>query len=122
MSKLDKAGQEQYRKIESRIREVRLHRDMSQADLAEKANISLPHISSIENGKSTLLLTTFIRITEALQVSADTLIRSDVPEVNNLYQSEFSEILEDCSPAEIDSIIKIVKEVKRSLHTSKPNL
>lgn len=112
---------EEYLKVGARIREIRLQRHMSQANLAEKANINLSHVSDIENGKSTVLLPTFIRITEALQVSADVLIRSDIPEVNSLYQSEFAELLEDCTPTEIDSILNIVKEVKKSMHSSKTN-
>lgn len=64
-------------------------------------------------------LTTFIGIVEALQVSADVLLRTDIPEVNTLYKSEFAEVLADCTPSEIDSILKIVKEVKRSMHNPK---
>ena len=118
---MDDKQREEYKKIGSRIREIRLQRHMSQAVLAEKANVHVSHISDIENGKSTLLLPTFIRITEALQVSADVLLRSHIPEVNNLYKSEFAEVLEDCTPSEIDSILKIVKEVKRSMHAPKSN-
>ena len=97
--------------IGSRIRDARINRRMSQADLAAKANISLPHISNIEKGK----LETFIRIIEALQVSADSLLRPDVPEVRSLYQSEFDELLADCSPKELDSILKIVRELKSTM-------
>ena len=89
---------------------------MSQAELAAKANISLPHISDLELGKSRMMLASFVRITEALQVSADSLLRPDIPEVKNLYQSEFADILDDCTPAEIDSILKIVKELKTTMH------
>lgn len=41
--------------------------------------------------------------------------------INALYKSEFAEVLEDCTPSEIDSILKIVKEVKRSMHSQKSN-
>jgi len=102
--------------IGSRIREVRVKKGMSQAELAAKANISLPHISDLELGKSRMMLASFVRITEALQVSADSLLRPDIPEVKNLYQSEFADILDDCTPAEIDSILKIVKELKTTMH------
>ena len=95
--------------VGSRIRDARINRRMSQADLAAKANISLPHISNIEKGK------TFIRIIETLQVSADSLLRPDVPEVRSLYQSEFDELLADCSPKELDSILKIVRELKSTM-------
>ena len=85
--------------VGSRIRDARINRRMSQADLAAKANISLPHVSNIEKGKTSMKLETFIRIIEALQVSADSLLRPDVPEVRSLYQSEFDELLADCSPS-----------------------
>ena len=101
--------------IGSRIREARLSRRMSQADLAAKANISLPQIINIENGKASMKLESFIRIIEALQVSADSLLRPDVPEVRSLYQSEFDELLADCSPKELDSILKIVRELKSTI-------
>lgn len=112
---------DEYRRIGSRIRECRLARHMSQAQLAETASVSLPQISKIENGKSALLVPTFIRITEALQVSADELLRTDVPKVKNLYQNEFSYLLADCTPTEADSILKIVHEIKRSLRANKDN-
>lgn len=102
--------------IGSRIRDARLKRNMSQAELAVKANLSLPHISSIELGKTNLMLSSFIRIIEALQISADSLLRSDVPEVNRLYQNEFADVLADCSPKEIESLLKIVREVKATMH------
>jgi len=47
-----------YRKVGSRIREVRVKSGMSQADLSVKANISLPHISDIELGKTRMKLDT----------------------------------------------------------------
>lgn len=92
---------------------------MSQADVAAAARISLSHMSDIELGKKSMQLATFIRLAEALQVSADHLLRPDVPEVNLLYQNEFATVLEDCTPSEIESILKIVKELKSSLHQKK---
>ena len=105
--------------IGKRIREFRVKKNMSQAALADKANVSLSQISDIERGKTSMRLTTFIGIVEALQVSADVLLRTDIPEVNTLYKSEFAEVLADCTPSEIDSSLKIVKEVKRSMHNPK---
>lgn len=117
---VDEKRREDNQRIGTRIREIRIQKHMSQATLADKANISLSQISDIENGKSAMQLPTFIRIVEALQVSADVVLRLDIPEVNNLYKSEFAEVLADCTPAEIDSILKIVREVKRSMHSPKP--
>lgn len=111
----------EYKKIGSRIREIRLSRNMSQADLSDKAHISLPHISDIELGKTMMKLATFIRIAEALQVSADVLLRPDVPAVNSIYQNEFADVLKECTPTEIDSILKIVKELISTMHANREN-
>ena len=106
---------EYYKKIGTRIREARIKQKMSQQDLATAAHLSLPHVSVIELGKAQMQLSTFIRIAEALQVSTDALLRPDIPQVNTLYQTEFQDIIGDCSPAEIDSIIKIVREIKATM-------
>ena len=50
--------------IGARIREARMARRMSQAELAEKSNISLPHISEIELGKTDIKLQSFIVTTQ----------------------------------------------------------
>ena len=66
-------------------------------------------------------LITFIQIAEALQASTDHLLRLDIPEVNGIYQNEFAELLSDCTPAEIESMIRIIKELKTTMHSKKDN-
>lgn len=102
--------------IGSRIKAVRASKGMSQADLAVKASVSLPLISNIERGKTRMQLETFIKVAEALQVSADHLLRADVPEVRTIYQGELAEVLEGCSASEMEAILNIVREVKASMH------
>ena len=105
--------------IGGRIREARLALNMSQQELSAKADISLPHISEIENGKKSMKLQTFIRIIEALQVSADSILRADVPGVNQIYQSEFSAMVADCTPKEIEALQKILLELKQTMRANK---
>lgn len=114
MDDLNRLNQE----IGARIREARMAKKMSQQELAAKANISLPHISDIENGKQSMKLLTFMRIIEALQVSADSILRADVPAVNVLYQNEFSRIIEDCTPTEVESLKRIMLQLKQTMRTS----
>ena len=102
--------------IGSRIKAARASRGMSQADLAVKASVSLPLISNIERGKSKMQLETFVKVAEALQVSADHLLRPDVPEVKTIYQGELAGVLADCSASEMEAILNIVREVKASMH------
>ena len=107
------------KEIGQRIRKIRLSKGMTQNDLAFNAHISPSNVSDIELGKSNIWLTTFVKIVEALQVSADVILRSDVPEVNSIYKKEFTELLDDCSPTEIESIMKIALQVKDTLHKPK---
>ena len=113
--------QQDLKLVGSRIKAVRISRGMSQADLAVKASVSLPLISNIERGKTSMQLETFVKVAEALQVSADYLLRPDVPEVKAIYQGEFAELLEDCSASEMETILKIVREVKASMHKKQNN-
>ena len=111
--------QQDLKLVGSRIKAVRISRGMSQADLAVEASVSLPLISNIERGKTWMQLETFVKVAEALQVSADYLLRPDVPEA--IYQGEFAELLEDCSASEMETILKIVREVKASMHKKQNN-
>ena len=113
--------QQDLKLVGSRIKAVRISRGMSQADLAVEASVSLPLISNIERGKAGMQLETFVKVAEALQVSADYLLRPDVPEVKAIYQGEFAELLEDCSASEMETILKIVREVKASMHKKQNN-
>lgn len=108
-----------FKQIGSRIKAARIQQKMSQAELAEKAHLCLPQISALELGKVKMNLATFIKLVEALQVSADSILRPDTPEGNSVYQSEFSELLSDCTAAEMESILKIVKELKITMHSKK---
>lgn len=103
--------------IGARIRQVRQQRDMSQAALAAKTGLSLPHISDIELGKVSMRISSFVRIVEALQVSADMLLLSDVPTVKQMHTSEFAELLSGCSAKEQMALIRIVREIKAVMHT-----
>lgn len=104
------------KQVGQRIRSARMAKKMSQADLSFESNVSVSHISDIENGKKVMQLDTFVRIIEVLKVSSDSILRPDIPEVNKLYQQEFFGVLQDCTPAEIESILKIVREVKETIH------
>ena len=106
-----------YQSVGARIREERNRKGWSQSKLSEISSISLPHISDIELGKKRMKLETFLKIAEALQVSTDTLLRLDIPEVKEQYDSELSGILSDCTSKEIESIFRIIKEFKSSMHS-----
>ena len=58
----------------TRMKKRRKELKMSQAELAEKINVSNNHISSIETGKQIPSLTTFVKICEQLDTTPDFLL------------------------------------------------
>ena len=108
-----------YKTIGDRIRQIRISKGMSQAALAEKAHLSLPAVNSIENARSKTWLITFARVAEALQVSADDILRLTTPGSTASYPAELAKLLEDCTPSEMEAILKIVKQVKTTFADQK---
>ena len=109
---------EKMKDVGSRIREARKAKRLSQNELAEMINISPSHMSDIENGKKIIKLDIFMRLTEALQVSADWLLRTDIPQVASIHAQELSSLLADCTPSESQSLIKMLKEMKSAIRDS----
>jgi transcriptional regulator with XRE-family HTH domain len=74
------------------IKYFRFHKQISQAALAEKADISVTFLSNIERGKMFPKVETLSRITESLEVAVHELFRTDlVPEDNKEVINRLSE-------------------------------
>jgi len=99
------------KQVGERIRAGRLARGWSQAKLAEKVDLSLPHLGAIERGKSQIMISTLKKISEALNVSTDSLIRPNISDRRTEYQNEFGLLVKDCSPEEIEMLSRIVRQV-----------
>ena len=106
---------EKLKDIGKRIQKTRKKKGISQAALAEQINISTPYLSDIENGKVRYSVTILMDITEALQVSADWLLRSDTPTTNSIQIQEVSNILSDCTPDEAESLLHLLTETKKAI-------
>lgn len=107
--------------IGERIKQARKELDMSQTELAEKANISVPYLSKIEMGKSDFSVSVLIRISEALQISTDKLLRPDIPESTVIAVDELSKVLEGCTPTETASIIETAKNMQKAFADVRKN-
>jgi len=59
------------------IRKYRGYRKLSQADFAEKINISIPFLSDIENGKKWVSPTTLVKMAHALDIEAYELLKPE---------------------------------------------
>ena len=64
------------------IKAFRIHRDWSQADLAEKADISIPFLSDIERGNKWPYPETLSKLAQALKVDVHELFRQESPSTN----------------------------------------
>ena len=98
----------EFNSIGKNIRAFRLAKKLRQEDLAEMTDLSTNYIGMVERGEKVLYLESFIKIVNALEVSAD-MILCDV--VNNGYKiknSLFTEKLEKLSKAGRNKIYEII--------------
>ena len=79
--------------VAKRVYEARKAKNLTQEELAAKADISATHISVLERGVKLPNLDTFIAIANALDVSADYLLQDVVNRSVPVQYSELSELL-----------------------------
>lgn len=103
--------------IGQRIRSIRKSRNLTQGELAKIADMKASNISEIENGKTQMQLMTFIKIIEALQVSADEILLPDVPSVRDRYEADYLDVLKDCTATEMEMIIKFARELRGKMRS-----
>ncbi len=101
--------------IGRRIADLRREVGLTQGELAEKADISVVHLSNIELGKKTPGLSTLIRIAEALDVATDWILRANTPGTYAVANEKIGELLADCTNDEMLSILRILEEVKKAM-------
>ncbi len=104
-----------YTDIGSRIRTVRLTKNMTQEKLAEAVQVGTTHISHIETGNTIPSLKTFLAIVNVLDCSADELLCREIDQARPIFTSWLSELVADCSEQEIKVIADMVTSMKTSL-------
>lgn len=105
----------------ARIRQARIERNMSQFDLAEACNISVPYVSDIERGKKCFSVDILLRIAQALQVSTDWLLRLDIPQTDYAYHAEAAALLADCSQEEAALLLDLMSSTKQVIRKRNAN-
>ena len=101
--------------IGRRIADLRREVGFTQGGLAEKADISVVHLSNIELGKKMPGLSTLIRIAETLNVATDWILRANTPGTYAMANEKIGELLADCTNDEMLSILRILEEVKNAM-------
>jgi len=104
-----------YLDIGNRIRAERTKQNLSQEKLAEMAGVGTTHISHIETGNTKLSIKAFIAIINALNVSADELLRNHIIKAKHVLEGELAELVDDCNDDETRIIADTIKALKESL-------
>lgn len=98
--------------IGARIRRARERKGFSQSKLAEMLQISEPHMSDIERGKTSGNMLLIKKLANILGVSADWLLLVDNERAIAQTSLEIAELVAGCTQTECDEIFKIMKQVK----------
>jgi len=104
-----------YKDIGGRIRTERLKQGLSQENLAELAGCGTTHISHIETGNTKASVKTLIYIINALNISADELLRNHIIKAKHVLDGELAEMVQDCNDEETRIITDTIKALKESL-------
>ena len=83
-----------------RIRESRVKKGYTQQDLANQAEIGVVYLSEIERGIKMPSLNIFIKIIDALDVSADYVLRDELSSGKEYICTEVTEKLLKLSPSQ----------------------
>ncbi len=99
--------------IGERVRKLRYSMDLTQEKLGEKAELHYSYIGQVERGDKTPSLTALMKISEALNIPLEDLIREpreDNPEVK-LKLKNINNMLADRSPRELELIKNILQNI-----------
>lgn len=98
-----------------RIREERLKKGYTQQEVAEKAEICVMYLSEIERGIKMPSLNSFIQILEALEVSADYILRGELNSGQAYIYDEITQKLKGLTPAQRKMAADILDAYIRNL-------
>ncbi|MBQ9082420.1 MAG: helix-turn-helix transcriptional regulator [Clostridia bacterium] len=104
-----------YNEIGRRIRKFRKMRGFSQEELAERVDISVPHMSHIETGNTKLSLPVLVAIAGALEVRTDDLLFDWDTTTHGTAAGDIADILNHCTPGQAKALADIVKTAKQSM-------
>lgn len=103
-----------YEKIGMRVRFFRRRKGLSQEQLAELVDISVPHMSHIETGNTKLSLPVFVALANALDVRTDELLHDSAPNHDSVMR-EMTALLDTCTPQQARCIADIAKAAKTAI-------
>lgn len=98
-----------------KIREVRKKKGYSRQVLADMADTGAVYLGEIERGLKMPSLNSFIKIIEALEVSADYILRDELTSGREYKYDEIVQKLQDVTPKQRKTAIDILDAYLRNL-------
>ena len=92
-----------------RLRNLRNEANLTQEELAEKAEISSAYLGEVERGKKVIGVDKFIKIVKALGVSADYFLCNELPSGEPYVFDEITEKLKKLTPKQRKIAIDILE-------------
>ena len=99
-----------YEIIAENIRKERRRLGITQAELAERADVSLDTIKSVENGRRAMSLDTYLNIVHALESSPTVLMSQQHPEK---HIERFAFMMNRCDEREIEFALHMIEQILR---------
>ena len=93
----------------NRIRDARERRHLTQEILSEIVDISPTHMSVLERGVKGMKLSTFIKIANALDVSADELLQDELTHETQLHSIILYELIDELPVVEQRKLVHMMK-------------
>ena len=101
--------------IGKRLREARLEKGYTQQAVVKMAGFSTMYLGEIERGLKMPSLSSFVKIIEALEVSADYVLRDELSTGQAYIYDELTQRLQDLTPRQRKGAVEILDAYLRNL-------
>ena len=98
-----------------KLREARNKAGFTQEQLAEKADIGVMYLGEIERGVKMPSMKIFIKLIEALDISADYILRNELPSGKEYVLDEITEKLASLTPKQRKAAVEILDAFIKNL-------
>lgn len=100
-----------YSIIGVRLKQARINKGITQEKLAEDLGVSVPYVSRIERGSTSINLKRLAEMCALLDVSEGEILSGSASESSSYLNTAFSDLLKNCPAEKIDLIYKVAKVI-----------
>lgn len=103
-----------YTIIGLRIKQARLRKKLTQAQLSKEIDLSIPFLSRIERGDAHLNLTRLSQICDALDITEGEILNGTSSGSSSYLNDDFEALFKKCSPEKQKLIYEVAKTIAKS--------